>query len=71
MTTADGEAEDATLKAVGAVHPDDDLLGEEIDSRSSQNQRRWFVDRIDGTSGYVAGLTTSGTLQRSLRWKST
>ena len=62
MTTADGEAEDATLKAVGAVHPDDDLLGEEIGSRQSRNERRWIVDGIDGTSGYVAGLTTWGTL---------
>ena len=62
VTTADGEAEDAILRAVGAVHPDDGFLGEEIGSRQSRNERRWIVDGIDGTSGYVAGLTTWGTL---------
>jgi len=62
VTTADGDAEDAVLKALGAAHPDDGFLGEEIGSRPSRNGRRWIVDGIDGTSGFVAGLPTWGTL---------
>ena len=62
VTTSDGEAEDTILRAVLAVHPDDGVRGEEIGSRQIRNERRWIVDGIDGTSGYVAGLTTWGML---------
>jgi len=43
VTTADGDAEDAVLKALGATHPDDGFLGEEIGSRPTRNGRRWIV----------------------------
>ena len=58
VTSADGDAEDAILKALTATHSDDGFLGEEIGSRPSQNGRRWIVDGIDGPGGFVAGLPT-------------
>ncbi len=62
VTSADGDAEHEILKALTATHSDDGFLGEEIGSRPSRNGRRWIVDGIDGTSGFVAGLPTWGTL---------
>ena len=62
VTAADGDAEDAILKALTATQPDDGFLGEETSSRPSRNGRRWIVDGIDGTGGFVAGLPTWGTL---------
>ncbi|MFM9171228.1 MAG: inositol monophosphatase family protein [Acidimicrobiaceae bacterium] len=62
VTTADGDAEIAIRQALGIARPDDGFLGEEIGSRPSRNGRRWIVDGIDGTSGFVAGLPNWGTL---------
>ena len=62
VTSADGDAEDAVLKALGIAHPDDGFLGEEIGSIPSRNGRRWIVDGIDGTNGFVAGYQNWGTL---------
>ena len=56
VTTADSDAEIAIRQALGTARPDDGFLGEEIGSRPSRNGRRWIVDGIDGTSGFVAGL---------------
>ncbi len=62
VTSADGDAENAILKALTATHSDDGFLGEEIGSISSRNGRRWIVDGIDGTNGFVAGLPNWGML---------
>ena len=62
VSSADGDAEDASLRALTATHSDDGFLGEEIGSRPSRSVRRWIVDGIDATSGFVAGLPTWGTL---------
>ena len=62
LTTADSDAEIAIGQALGTARQDDGFLGEEIGSRPSRNGRRWIVDGIDGTSGFVAGLPTWGTL---------
>ena len=62
VTTADGDAEIAIRQALGTARPDDGFIGEEIGSRPSQNGRRWIVDGIDGTNGYVSGLPNWGTL---------
>ena len=51
VATADVEAEDSILKAVGAVHRDDCFLGEEVHLTPSQNSHSWVVDGIGGTSG--------------------
>ena len=37
VTAADGDAEDAILKALTATQPDDGFLGEETSSRPSRN----------------------------------
>jgi histidinol-phosphatase len=62
VTTADGDAEIAIRQALETARPDDGFLGEEIGSRPGRNGRRWIVDGIDGTSGFVAGLPNWGTL---------
>jgi len=62
VTSADSDAEDAVLKALGTTRPDDGFLGEEIGSRPSRFGRRWIVDGIDGTNGFVTGLPNWGTL---------
>jgi fructose-1,6-bisphosphatase/inositol monophosphatase family enzyme len=62
VTSADSDAEDAVLKALGTTRPDDGFLGEEIGSRPSRFGSRWIVDGIDGTSGFVTGLPYWGTL---------
>jgi len=62
VTSADSEAEDAVLKALESTRPDDGFLGEEIGSRPSRYGRRWIVDGIDGTNGFVTGLPNWGTL---------
>ena len=62
VTPANGDVKNAVRKALGAAHPNDGFLCEEIGPRQSPNERQWIVDRIDGTSGYVAGVTTWGTL---------
>ncbi len=58
VTSADGDTENEILKALTVTHSDDGFLSEEIGSRPSQNGRRWIVDGIDGTGGFVAGLPT-------------
>jgi len=62
VTSADVDAELSMLNLLAQVSKDDGLLGEEIGSRPSRNGRRWIIDGIDGTSGYIAGLTTWGSL---------
>jgi histidinol-phosphatase len=62
VTLADSETEDAVLKVLETTRPDDGFLGEEIGSRTTRYDRRWIVDGIDGTNGFVAGLPDWGTL---------
>jgi histidinol-phosphatase len=62
VTSADGDAEIAIRQALVTARPDDGFLGEEIGSKPSRNGRRWIVDGIDGTNGYVSGLPNWGTL---------
>ena len=62
VTTADGDAEIAIRQALRTARPDDGFIGEEIGSRPSRFGRRWIVDGIDGTNGFVTGLPNWGTL---------
>lgn len=62
VTDADVAAEEAVARVVSSVHTGDGLLGEEIGERLGTSGRRWIVDGIDGTRGFVAGERTWGTL---------
>jgi len=62
VTTADGDDKIVIRQALGTARPDDGFIGEEIGSRPSRNGRRWIVDGIDGTNGYISGLPNWGTL---------
>ncbi len=62
VTSADIAAEDAAFKVLESTRPDDGFLGEEIGSRPSRSSRRWIMDGIDGTSGFIEGLPNWGSL---------
>jgi histidinol-phosphatase len=63
VTEADRAVEQAIRERLGALRPDDAVLGEEYGaSASSASGRRWIVDPIDGTKSYVRGMPTWSTL---------
>lgn len=62
VTEADSAAEEAVARVVLDAHPGDGFLGEESGERPGTSPRRWIVDGIDGTSSFVAGRPTWGTL---------
>lgn len=56
VTVADRAAERALRDAIRARHPDDGILGEELDEEPGGGDWRWIVDPIDGTAAFVAGV---------------
>ncbi|MDH5234509.1 MAG: histidinol phosphate phosphatase, partial [Gemmatimonadota bacterium] len=42
--------------------PDDGIVGEEFGTREGTNDRRWFIDPIDGTKSFVRGVPLWGSL---------
>jgi histidinol-phosphatase len=62
VTEADTAVERAVRERVAAVRPGDVVVGEEYGTPSSDSARRWIVDPIDGTKGYVRGLPVWATL---------
>jgi histidinol-phosphatase len=65
VTEADRAAEDALRARLGIVCPSDEVVGEEFGESSGSgagNGRRWIIDPIDGTMGYVRGLPMWATL---------
>jgi myo-inositol-1(or 4)-monophosphatase len=53
-TIADREAEAAAVELLTAERPGDGILGEE--GASSEGERRWIVDALDGTLNFVHGV---------------
>ena len=53
--------EDALRSRLGAVRPDDGILGAERGQTGSV-ARRWIIDGIDGTVDFAAGKSEWGTL---------
>lgn len=53
-TIADREAEAAAVALLGSERPRDGVTGEE--GASSQGERRWIVDALDGTLNFVHGV---------------
>jgi myo-inositol-1(or 4)-monophosphatase len=58
VTTADREVEAYIASALAATCPGVGIVGEEGTVLEGRGDGRFFVDPIDGTSGFVAGLPT-------------
>lgn len=59
VTDADQAVEAALVQGLGALFPDDAVVGEEGGGRPG-NARTWYVDPIDGTQAFVEGLAHWG-----------
>jgi histidinol-phosphatase len=62
VTAADRGAERSLRRHLRRAWPTDALLGEEYGGSIAPRGRTWLIDPIDGTSSYVLGLGTFGTL---------
>jgi histidinol-phosphatase len=60
VTIADREIERALLAELARFRPKDAVLGEELGARGT-SARRWLLDPIDGTFGFVRGDSQWGT----------
>jgi myo-inositol-1(or 4)-monophosphatase len=60
VTRADGAAERAIRRLLGARFPAIGFLGEEGGAVATGPDGRWIVDPLDGTIAFVAGLPTFG-----------
>lgn len=56
VTVADRSAEELIRDRLGAAFPHDGICGEEFGEERSSSGRRWWVDPIDGTKGFVRGV---------------
>ena len=61
VTEADTAVEHAIRDRLTAARPTDSVLGEEFGD-SAGGSRRWIIDPIDGTMGYLRGLPVWATL---------
>jgi histidinol-phosphatase len=61
VTEADTEVEHAIRDRLAGVRPQDAVVGEEFGD-SAGGSRRWIIDPIDGTMGYLRGLPVWATL---------
>lgn len=62
VTIADQTAEKAMRAMIEAKYPDHGIYGEEFGHKPSQGPWTWYLDPIDGTRAFIAGLPTWGTL---------
>ncbi len=62
VTEADRAVEEAIRERLAAARPHDAVVGEELGSSPEGSERRWIVDPIDGTKGYVRGVPVWATL---------
>ncbi len=63
VSEADTAVEQAVRERLAAVRPGDSVVGEEYGASSPPgSSRRWVIDPIDGTQGYVRGIPIWGTL---------
>ena len=53
VTIADREAEAYLRKQINERFPDDGILGEEEGELEGRSGRRWILDPIDGTKGFL------------------
>ena len=65
VSEADRAVERAMREHLASRRPEDTVFGEEYgeaDATAGSGTRRWIVDPIDGTKGYVRGMPVWGTL---------
>jgi len=62
VTLADRAAEEAMRRILTAEVPQDGVVGEEFGVSEGRSGRQWVLDPIDGTTAFLAGRTTFGTL---------
>jgi histidinol phosphatase-like enzyme (inositol monophosphatase family) len=62
VTQADRHAESVARKLIASRYPDDGIVGEEFGASAGGNDRRWFLDPIDGTKSFVRGVPLWGTM---------
>jgi histidinol-phosphatase len=63
VTEADRAVEQLLRDRLAQAHPDDSVAGEEFGGADSGAAgRRWIIDPIDGTKGYVRGMPIWATL---------
>ena len=65
VTTADNEANDIIIEAIGKIFPDHVIVSEEnyhehnresIDNLRKNSNQIWFIDPLDGTKDFIKGL---------------
>ena len=62
VTEADRAAERAMREVLAQHRPDDGIEGEEYGASAGTSGVTWYLDPIDGTRAFVAGLTSWTTL---------
>jgi histidinol phosphatase-like enzyme (inositol monophosphatase family) len=62
VTIADRAAEEAMRRILTAEVPQDGVHGEEFGVIEGRSGRQWVLDPIDGTTAFLAGRATFGTL---------
>lgn len=63
VSQADREVEQAVRDRLAQIRPGDAVVGEEYGASGDQaDGRRWIIDPIDGTKGYVRGVPVWATL---------
>ncbi|HSG56606.1 MAG TPA: inositol monophosphatase family protein [Paracoccaceae bacterium] len=62
VTLADRNAEQAMRRLLKAEVPQDGVHGEEFGVEEGRSGRQWVLDPIDGTTAFLAGRATFGTL---------
>lgn len=62
VTEADRAAERAMRKVLAEARPDDGVFGEEFGHHPGKTGWTWYLDPIDGTRAYIAGLPVWTTL---------
>jgi histidinol-phosphatase len=65
VSEADRAVEQALRERLAAIRPEDSVVGEEYGGAEGPvpaRGRRWIVDPIDGTKGYVRGMPVWATL---------
>ncbi len=62
VTEADRAVERALRERLAAARPHDAVVGEEMGASDAENDRRWIIDPIDGTKGFVRGIPAWSTL---------
>ncbi len=62
VTKADRGAEEVIRKAIEEKFPTHGIIGEEFGIKEGKSEFTWILDPIDGTSSFITGRATFGTL---------